>query len=105
VVWGKILGTVGEDGQLTPAPCDPDPEVERLRAELVNFRTRVGDVLATLREMRASHLEAVCDPERGWDEFQRAEAYKRATDLLKEALMVGGEPANAGQAYPAGHAE
>ncbi len=36
--WGEIRGTVREDGRIVPMPPTPDPEVERLRAELEGLR-------------------------------------------------------------------
>lgn len=91
LVWGEIRGVVREDGQLTPVPPTPDPETERLRAELAAFRARVAAVLAELQSMEAYHRQAEKSLAHGEYSFERAEAYEYAADMLREALTVGGE--------------
>lgn len=86
LVWGKVLGTVEEDGQLIPVLCEPDPETERLRAELAAFRARMAAVLAELQTLHAQHRLVPASYNR-----ERAEAFGNAVDLLEEALTVGGE--------------
>lgn len=86
LVWGEILGAIVADGQLTPVPPDPDPEAERLRAELDALRARVAAVLAVLQDMEAHHRQAEKSLAHGGYSFERAEAYEYASDLLKEAL-------------------
>lgn len=121
IYWGEVRGAVheeilhhhgpecqGEEGcpeghygvseydyvghcTLVDLPPTPDPEVERLRAELAAFRARVGAVLAALQDMEAHHRQAEKSLAHGEYSFERAEAYEHASDLLKEALTVGGE--------------
>lgn len=78
--WGELRGTVHKDGTIVPMPPTPDPEAERLRAELATFRARVESVSTTLRALEASYRAG-----EGYN-FERSEAYEHAADLLKAAL-------------------
>lgn len=98
IFWGVIWGTVHEgehdyvgECSLVDLPPTPDPETERLRAELGALRARVGDVLAVLQDMEAHHRQGEKSLAHGGYSFERAEAYEHAADMLKEALTMGGE--------------
>ena len=98
IYWGEVRGMAHEgehdyvgECSFVDLPPTPDPEVERLRAELAAFRARVATVLAALQDMEAHHRQAEKSLAHGEYSFERAEAYEYAADMLRVALMVGGE--------------
>jgi hypothetical protein len=60
------------DASIVDVPAIPDPEVERLRAELADLRARVGAAIAAIREMEAHHRQGVRSPAHGGYSFERA---------------------------------
>lgn len=48
--WGELRGTVHKDGTIVPMPPTPDPEAERLRAELADLRKKLHELVLDLSQ-------------------------------------------------------